>query len=68
MRKNVKNIIMIYFTVIENGHEYLLDSISYSIRLLSNKFSDQKIYKSDKPIVTVNISKEQLDRCELVYG
>lgn len=52
---------MIYFTISKNGCGYLIDSISNSYEILRAKFPDEKIYQSDKPIVSIYIIKDQLD-------
>ena len=52
---------MIYFTIAKNECGYLIDSISENYELLTNKFPDKTIYKSDKPIVSIYIIKDQLD-------
>jgi hypothetical protein len=52
---------MIYFTIAKNECGYLIDSISENYELLKNKFPDEKIYKSDKPIVSIYIIKDQLN-------
>ena len=52
---------MIYFTIAKNECGYLIDSISESLEALQNKFPDEKIYKSDKPIISIYIVKDQLD-------
>jgi hypothetical protein len=52
---------MIYFTIAKNECGYLIDSISEDYELLKNKFPDETIYKSDKPIVSIYIIKDQLN-------
>ena len=52
---------MIYFTISKNECGYLIDSISTSYELLRKKFPDEKIYQSDKPIVSIYVIKDQLD-------
>ena len=52
---------MIYFTIAKNECGYLIDSISEDYTTLKLKFPDEKIYKSDKPIVSIYIIKDQLD-------
>ena len=52
---------MIYFTIAKNECGYLIDSISNDYEALHNKFPDEKIYQSDKPIVSIYIIKDQLD-------
>ena len=52
---------MIYFTIAKNDCGYLIDSISEDLEKLKYKFPDEKIYKSDKPIVSIYILKDQLD-------
>ena len=61
MWKNIKNITMIYFTIAKNDCGYLIDSISECYEVLKYKFPDEKIYKSDKPIVSIYVIKDQLD-------
>ena len=51
---------MIYFTIAKNECGYLIDSISENYELLKNKFPDEKIYKSDEPIVSIYVTKDQL--------
>ena len=52
---------MIYFTVAKNDCGYLIDSISENYTRLKLKFPDEKIYKSDEPIVSIYIIKDQLN-------
>ena len=52
---------MIYFTISKNECGYLIDSISTSYEILRNKFPDEKIYKSDNPIVSIYVLKDQLN-------
>ena len=52
---------MIYFTVAKNDCGYLIDSISKDYKLLHEKFPDEKIYKSDEPIVSIYVIKDQLN-------
>lgn len=52
---------MIYFTISKNDCGYLIDSISTDFEKLKYKFPDEKIYKSDEPIVSIYIIKDQLD-------
>ena len=52
---------MIYFTIAKNECGYLIDSISENLEVLKNKFPDETIYKSDKPIISIYIIKDQLD-------
>lgn len=52
---------MIYFTIAKNDCGYLIDSISNDYDLLKSKFPDKKIYKSDEPIVSIYIIKDQLN-------
>lgn len=52
---------MIYFTVSKNDCGYLIDSISTNYELLKKKFPDEVIYKSDNPIVSIYVIKDQLD-------
>ena len=42
----------------------LIDSISDCYEVLRAKFPDEKIYKSDKPIVSIYILKEQLNEIQ----
>lgn len=51
---------MIYFTIAKNDCGYLIDSISNDYDKLSNKFPDETIYKSDEPIVSIYVIKDQL--------
>lgn len=51
---------MIYFTIAKNECGYLIDSISEDYATLKLKFPDEKIYKSDAPIVSIYIIKDQL--------
>ena len=52
---------MIYFTVAKNECGYLIDSISRDYDTLRNKFPDEKIYKSDEPIVSIYVIKDKLN-------
>lgn len=52
---------MIYFTIAKNEYGYLIDSISEDLEALVRKFPDEKIYKSDEPIVSIHIIKTQLN-------
>ena len=52
---------MIYFTIAKNDCGYLIDSISESYEVLRVKFPDEKIYKSDEPIVSIYVIKDQLN-------
>ena len=52
---------MIYFTISKNECGYLIDSISEDYATLKLKFPDEKIYKSDEPIVSIYILKGQLN-------
>ena len=52
---------MIYFTIAKNDCGYLIDSVSESYTLLREKFPDEKIYISDKPIVSIYVIKDQLN-------
>ena len=52
---------MIYFTISKNECGSLIDSISNSYEVLRAKFPDEKIYKSDKPIVSIYVIKDQLN-------
>ena len=54
---------MIYFTIAKNECGYLIDSISDCYEVLRAKFPDEKIYKSDKPIVSIYVIKDQLNEC-----
>lgn len=51
---------MIYFTIAKNDCGYLIDSISEDYTNLKTKFPNEKIYKSDEPIVSIYIVKDQL--------
>ena len=55
---------MIYFTISKNECGYLIDSISEDYTTLKLKFPDEKIYKSDKPIVSIYVLKDQLKEIE----
>jgi hypothetical protein len=55
---------MIYFTIAKGDYGYLIDSISEDLEALKNKFPDEKIYKSDEPIVSIYVTKEQLKYAE----
>lgn len=55
---------MIYFTIAKNECGYLIDSISDCYEVLRAKFPDEKIYKSDKPIVSIYVIKDQLDEIQ----
>lgn len=50
-----------YFTIAKNDCGYLIDSVSYDLNALKNKFPDEKIYKSDEPVVSIYIIKNQLN-------
>ena len=52
---------MIYFTIAKNDCGYLIDSVSEWYEVLKAKFPDEQIYKSDKPIVSIYVIKDQLD-------
>ena len=52
---------MIYFTIAKNDCGYLIDSISEDYATLKLKFPDETIYKSDNPIVSIYVIKDQLD-------
>ena len=52
---------MIYFTIAKNECGYLIDSISEDYATLKLKFPDEKIYKSDEPIVSIYVIKNQLN-------
>ena len=52
---------MIYFTIAKNDCGYLIDSISKDYKLLHEKFPDEKIYKSDEPIVSIYVIADQLN-------
>ena len=52
---------MIYFTIAKNECGYLIDSVSESYEALKKKFPDENIYKSDKPIVSIYVIKDQLN-------
>ena len=55
---------MIYFTISKCDCGYLIDSISQNYELLKNKFPDEKIYKSDEPIVSIYVIKDQLNEIQ----
>ena len=52
---------MISFTIAKNECGYLIDSISDCYEVLKAKFPDEKIYKSDKPIISIYVIKDQLN-------
>ena len=52
---------MIYFTISKNDCGYLIDSISEDYSILKLKFPDEKIYKSDSPIVSIYVIKDKLN-------
>lgn len=52
---------MIYFTIAKNDCGYLIDSISEDYDALKNKFPDEKIYKSDRPVISIYIVKDLLN-------
>ena len=52
---------MIYFTIAKNDCGYLIDSVSESLEALQKKFPDETIYKSDEPIVSIYVLKDQLN-------
>ena len=52
---------MIYFTIAKNECGYLIDSISEDLETLKRRFPDDKIYKSDKPIVSIYVIKDKLN-------
>lgn len=56
-----KDFTMIYFTIAKNECGYLIDSISEDLEALKRRFPDDKIYKSDKPIVSIYVIKDQLN-------
>ena len=51
---------MIYFTISKGDGGYLIDSVSNDYKALKNKFPDEIIYESDKPIISVYVVKDQL--------
>lgn len=51
---------MIYFTIAKNEYGYLVDSVSDDLEALINKFPNEKIYKSDTPILSIYVVKENL--------
>lgn len=55
---------MIYFTISKNDCGYLIDSISECYEVLRAKFPDEKIYQSDKPIVSIYVIKDQLNEIQ----
>ena len=55
---------MIYFTIAKNECGYLIDSISESYEVLRCKFPKEKIYKSDKPIVSIYVIKDELNEIQ----
>ena len=52
---------MIYFTIAKNECGYLIDSISSCYEVLKAKFPNEKIYKSDEPIISIYVLKDQLN-------
>ena len=52
---------MIYFTVSKDEYGYLIDSISEDLEALVNKFPQEKIYKSEEPVVSIYVIKDQLN-------
>lgn len=52
---------MIYFTIAKNDCGYLIDSVSNNYKALREKFPDEKIYVSDKPIVSIYVIKDLLN-------
>lgn len=55
---------MIYFTIAKNECGWLIDSISDCYEVLRARFPNEKIYKSDKPIVSIYILKDQLNEVQ----
>ena len=55
---------MIYFTIAKNECGYLIDSISENYEILRAKFPEEKIYKSDKPIVSIYVLKDELNEIQ----
>lgn len=55
---------MIYFTISKNECGYLIDSVSTDLEKLRYKFPNEKIYKSDNPIVSIYVIKDQLDEIQ----
>jgi len=51
---------MIYFTISKNDCGYLIDSISEDYSTLKLKFPNETIYKSNEPIVSIYVIKDQL--------
>ena len=52
---------MIYFTIAKNDCGYLIDSIYEDLEALVNKFPQEKIYKSEEPVVSIYVIKDQLN-------
>jgi len=50
-----------YFTVSKIDGGFIIDSVSLNYENLRNKFPDEKIYYSDKSILSIYITKEQLN-------
>ena len=48
------------FTASKFGKTYILDSFSENYNTLKNKFPNEIIYKSDKPIKSVYLTRQQL--------
>ena len=50
-----------YFTISKIDGGFIIDSISLNYNTLRNKFPDEKIYYSDKSILSIYINKDQLN-------
>ena len=51
---------MIYYTVAKCDYGVVIDSISEDLEALVNKFPQEKIYRSDEPVVSIYVNKNQL--------
>lgn len=50
-----------YFTISKIDGGFIIDSICLDYNMLKNKFPDEKIYYSDKSILSIYINKDQLN-------
>lgn len=55
---------MIYFTIAKNDCGYLIDSVSNDLNALKTKFPDEKIYMSEKPVVSIYVLKDELNEIQ----
>lgn len=51
---------MIYFIIVERKGKHILDSISSNYESLYRKFPKETIYKSNTPLTSIYINKNQL--------